>query len=82
LTAEGVSVLCHMGQGSMKNQFKKADKSGAGIAVVIGEQEAIDNNASIKPLRSADGTDNAPSIQRIINQNDVVNVVTNLLESL
>ena len=82
MTAADVSVMCHMGEGSMKNQFKRADKSGALIALIIGEQESIEGNADIKPLRHVEGLDSAQSAQQTISQNDVVNVVTNLLESL
>ena len=78
LTSAGVSVQCHMGQGSMKNQFKRADKSGAGIALIIGEEEAAGETVSIKALRG----DSGAAEQRNISQNDAVNAVTNLLESL
>jgi len=74
----GLSVQCHMGDGSMKNQFKRADKSGAPIAVIIGEDEALTNNASIKVLVRTD----TPLTQQTVSQNEVANTVTNLLESL
>jgi histidyl-tRNA synthetase len=67
-----------MGDGSMKNQFKRADKSGAPIAVIIGEDEAIANKASIKVLRRTQQT----IAQQTVLQNEVANTVTNLLESL
>lgn len=44
-------VILHCGGGSLKNQFKKADKSGAQIALIIGEQEALDQTIAIKMLR-------------------------------
>jgi histidyl-tRNA synthetase len=44
-------VLQHCGGGTLKNQFKKADKSGARYAVIIGEQEFATQNAAIKFLR-------------------------------
>lgn len=47
----GLCVIQNCGGGSLKNQFKKADKSGAQIAVILGEQEIIDHTASIKHLR-------------------------------
>ena len=74
----GLRVQCHMGDGSMKNQFKKADKSGAPIAVIIGEDEATSNQASIKVLRRTQ----VAIAQQTVLQNDVANTVTNLLESL
>jgi histidyl-tRNA synthetase len=44
-------VLQHSGGGALKNQFKKADKSGARFAVIIGEQEFAANSVSVKSLR-------------------------------
>jgi len=38
--------------GSFKSQFKKADKSGAEYAIILGEDEASSGQASIKFLRS------------------------------
>ncbi len=78
LVQKGLRVQCHMGDGSMKNQFKKADKSGASIAVIIGEDEAVEKNASIKVLRRT----NEAIPQQKVSQNDVANIVTNLIESL
>lgn len=78
LTREGVFVQLHCGAGSLKNQFKKADKSGAKIALIIGQDEASTNSVSIKPLiRTKSSIE-----QRNIVQNDVFIAVTNLLESL
>lgn len=37
--------------GSFKSQFKKADKSGAELALILGEDEAKENKVSIKNLR-------------------------------
>lgn len=45
------SVLLHCGGGSLKNQFKKADKSGAKWAVILGEQELQKNSIGLKSLR-------------------------------
>lgn len=72
------SVQLFCGEGSLKNQFKRADKSGAKLAIVIGEQERLDNTATVKLLRGNFGEEQ----QRTIAQKDVLNVVTNLLESL
>jgi histidyl-tRNA synthetase len=44
-------LLCHCGGGSFKSQFKKADRSGARYAVVLGEGELARGVAGIKPLR-------------------------------
>lgn len=47
----GLSVICHCGDGSIKSQMKKADKSGARYAVILGEDELASGMAGIKPLR-------------------------------
>jgi histidyl-tRNA synthetase len=44
-------ILLHCGGGSLKNQFKKADKSGAQIALILGEQELQNQTISVKFLR-------------------------------
>ena len=44
-------VLSNCGGGSFKSQFKKADKSGAGIALILGDQEVDAGVVNIKWLR-------------------------------
>jgi len=51
----GCAVGVHAGGGSFKSQMKKADKSGARIAVVIGEREIETQSAGVKLLRAGDG---------------------------
>lgn len=46
-----LKLLMHCGGGTLKNQFKKADKSGALFALIIGEEELKERQVSIKPLR-------------------------------
>ena len=41
-------ILTHCGGGSLKSQFKKADKSGAQLALVLAEDEIVQNQVSIK----------------------------------
>jgi histidyl-tRNA synthetase len=45
------NIVINFGGGSFKSQFKKADKSGAKLALIFGEQELIDKTVSIKNLR-------------------------------
>ncbi len=45
-------ILSHCGGGSLKSQFKKADKSGAQLALVLAEDEVVQNQVSIKFLRA------------------------------
>ena len=47
----GLSVIVHAGSGSFKAQFKRADASGAQIAVILGEDELASGQASVKWLR-------------------------------
>ncbi|HHS99639.1 MAG TPA: histidine--tRNA ligase [Thiomicrospira sp.] len=46
-----LNVQMNCGGGSFKSQFKKADKSGAKYAIVMGEQEVESKLVAIKPLR-------------------------------
>ncbi len=44
-------LICHCGGGSFKSQFKKADRSGARYALVLGEDELARGVIGVKPLR-------------------------------
>jgi len=44
-------LVLHCGGGPIKNQFKKADKSGALYAIIIGEHELKTRSVSLKNLR-------------------------------
>jgi histidyl-tRNA synthetase len=52
----GLDVLMHAGGGSFKSQFKRADASGAGWAVIVGEDELARGEVSVKWLRDPDAT--------------------------
>lgn len=47
----GCSVLVNCGGGSIKSQFKRADKSGAKVALVIGDNELAAQTVAVKFLR-------------------------------
>ena len=49
---QGLKLQLHCGGGSFKSQFKKADKSGAEYAIIIGDDEVEHGVISLKPLRS------------------------------
>jgi histidyl-tRNA synthetase len=51
LRSAGHSVVLHAGGGSFKSQMKKADASGAWLALVIGEDELKAGEISVKNLR-------------------------------
>lgn len=46
-----IRLITHCGGGNFKNQFKKADKSGAKIAFILGEQELEGASLGVKFLR-------------------------------
>lgn len=46
-----VRCMLHCGGGNFKNQLKKADKSGADIALILGEDEAKSGQIVVKHLR-------------------------------
>ncbi|NEV61719.1 histidine--tRNA ligase [Thiorhodococcus minor] len=47
----GLRLLAHCGGGSFKSQFKKADKSGARLALILGEDELARQVVGVKHLR-------------------------------
>ena len=51
---DGIRVEVNLGGGSFKSQMKRADKSNASFALVLGEQELADGCIGVKPLRSDD----------------------------
>ncbi|MFL3654646.1 MAG: histidine--tRNA ligase [Halioglobus sp.] len=48
-------IMQHAGGGSFKSQMKKADKSGARVALIWGEDEVVAQAVTIKSLREGDG---------------------------
>jgi len=51
---ESLRVVLHCGGGSFKSQMKKADASGAMVAVVIGDDEAQAGQVSVKPMQGGE----------------------------
>lgn len=47
----GIKVELNLGGGSFKSQLKRADKSAAEYALILGEQELADGTIGLKPLR-------------------------------
>ena len=47
----GLRLQTNCGNGSFKSQFKRADRSGAGIALVMGDDEVAAGNVVLKSLR-------------------------------
>ncbi|PCM46053.1 histidine--tRNA ligase [Marinobacter sp. ANT_B65] len=65
-------VVSHCGGGSFKSQMKKADRSGARYAVILGENELANGTVGLKPLRSDEE-------QRSVAQNDLATVLAKAL---
>jgi histidyl-tRNA synthetase len=49
----GFSVVLNAGGGSFKSQMKRADRSGARFAAILGDDEAAAGEISLKPLLQA-----------------------------
>ena len=67
-----IRIQCHCGGGNMKKQMKRADKSGAQIALILGEDEIAQNTVTVKYLRGQQEQQSLPLEQ-------VPNLLTNLL---
>ncbi len=50
MRSAGLSVVLHAGGGSFKSQMKKADRSGAHFAAILGDDEAAAGEISLKAL--------------------------------
>lgn len=50
LRAAGLNVYLHCGDQSLKAQLKKADASGAAIAVIVAQEEQLNNTLTLKNL--------------------------------
>ena len=64
LRDDQLRVLLHCGGGSFKSQMKKADASGAVVAVVIGDDEAQADEVSVKPMQG--GEQKRVSVQNLV----------------
>jgi histidyl-tRNA synthetase len=51
LRSAGLAVVYHLGGGSFKSQMKKADASGARYALIVGDEEALLGQLTVKALR-------------------------------
>lgn len=51
----GRAIALNLGGGNFKAQFRRADKSGARLAVILGDDELSRGAAALKPLRAESG---------------------------
>jgi histidyl-tRNA synthetase len=56
----GRAVLLNLGGGNFKTQFRRADRSGARVALILGDAELDRGVAAVKPLRREDGQIDCP----------------------
>jgi histidyl-tRNA synthetase len=68
-----IRLIMHCGGGSFKSQFKKADKSGAQIALILGESELENQKIGVKHLREENN-------QQEVSWPDLANMVRQLLD--
>lgn len=61
----GLATILHCGGGSFKSQMKKADASRARYAVIIGDDEAVAQQVTLKPLRDVTEQCRAGVVQAI-----------------
>lgn len=66
----GLAVIVHAGSTGFRSQFRRADASGAAVAVILGPDEMERNMASVKWLRDADSPQDEQ--QEMISQHDLV----------
>jgi histidyl-tRNA synthetase len=59
----GLRMVVNCGGGSFKTQFKRADKSGAAVALLLGDDELAKNSVGVKFLR-----EEQPQVQRSFNE--------------
>ena len=70
-------LLTNCGGGSFKSQFKKADKSSAQLALILGEDEVAKNTVGVKVLR-ADSIQSQTE-QEALSRDDVASWLVNAL---
>jgi histidyl-tRNA synthetase len=56
----GRGVLLNLGGGNFKTQFRRADRSGARLALILGDEELARGVAALKPLRHEGGQIDCP----------------------
>ena len=71
-TYPNFSIEMNLGGGSFKQQFKRADKAGADIALIIGEDEIANNTVGIKSMQSGDQ-------QKLVKRKDLLDRINQLL---
>ncbi len=71
----GLRMLVNLNGGSFKAQFKRADRSGAPLALVLGEDEVRNDKVAVKFLRSGDE-------QLTLDRNEAGDWIRNYIDSI
>ncbi len=73
LRAAGLRADRAFDQRSMRSQMKQADRSGAPLAVIVGEQELAEATASVRPLRTGPVNEgDSPAAQGAVARSELV----------
>gem|GEM_PF-2989197 len=56
----------------MKSQFRKADKLGAKLALIVGADEVANNSVTVKPLTGG-------AEQQTVNRSELISTINSLL---
>ncbi len=64
-------IMTHFGGGNFKKQFKRADKSGAAVALILGETEVLEQTVTLKDLRGGE--------QQTVAQADIASLLADLI---
>ena len=67
-------VVQHHGGGSFKSQMKKADKSGARFALILGDQEVRSQTVVVKPLQGQ-------GEQQTVAQSELIKIIKEYVNS-
>ena len=73
-SAPSIRVVNHCGGGNFKKQMKRADKLGAQVALILGEDEVNNQQVAVKNLK-------VHGEQQTVAWSDVADAVSNLIQS-
>ncbi|MDC9720294.1 MAG: histidine--tRNA ligase [Gammaproteobacteria bacterium] len=70
----GLRLLWHCGGGSLKSQMKKADRCGAKLALIMGDDELAQGRVQIKPLQGQGQQQSIPLDQVSVHIAEFINI--------
>lgn len=69
-----IKVMMHCGGGSFKSQFKRADKSAARLALIIGDDEAANQTVTVKFLREEQPQKTIPQQELLVTIKSILSI--------